>query len=166
MIEFRNVSKTYKSHGNSKVILHDANFIFPEGHNFGILGANGVGKSTLIRLIAGAEPPDKGSVVQRARISFPVGFSGTFHPHLSGRQNAKFVARVYGENVRRVVDFVAEFSELDAYFDMPIITYSSGMMAKLAFGLSLGIDFDVYLVDEVIEVGDARFRQKWRTNRA
>ncbi|WP_398471783.1 ABC transporter ATP-binding protein [Tardiphaga sp.] len=160
MIEFFGVTKVYKSRQGSKTILQDASFSFEPGHNFGILGGNGAGKSTLIRLIAGAEPPDKGRVQRRARVSFPVGFSGTFHPHLSGRQNASFIARIYGESVARVVDFVGDFSELGEYFDMPVETYSAGMTAKLAFGVSLGIDFDVYLVDEVIEVGDARFRQK------
>lgn len=160
MIEFQGVSKAYKAHGNTKTILRDATFNFPNGHNYGILGGNGAGKSTLIRLIAGAEPPDSGRVRQTARVSFPVGFSGTFHPHLTGKQNATFMARIYGENVRRVVEFVADFSELGPYFSMPVGTYSSGMTAKLAFGISLAIDFDVYLVDEVIEVGDVRFRQK------
>jgi capsular polysaccharide transport system ATP-binding protein len=160
VIEFLGVTKSYRTQLGEKVILRDANFSFAAGHNIGILGSNGAGKSTLIRLIAGSESPDKGKVRRQIRVSFPLGFSGTFHPHLTGRQNATFVARVYGENVRRVLDFVAEFSELGGYFDMPLITYSSGMAAKLAFGVSLAIDFDVYLIDEVTEVGDARFRQK------
>jgi len=160
MIVFSNVSKRYKTHEGAKTILADASFSFPAGHNVGILGGNGVGKSTLIRMIAGAEPPDRGAITREVRVSFPLGFSGTFHPHLSGRQNATFLARVYGEDAARVVAFVAEFSELGPYLDMPIQTYSAGMTAKLAFGVSLAIDFDVYLIDEVTEVGDARFRQK------
>jgi capsular polysaccharide transport system ATP-binding protein len=160
MIVFENVTKTYRTHSGRKTIVERLTCRFPAGHNVGILGMNGAGKSTLLRMIAGAEPPDSGRVRRRARISFPLGFGGTFHPHLTGRQNAIFMARVYGENVRRVVDFVGDFSELGPYYDMPIQTYSSGMHAKLAFGVSLAIDFDVYLVDEVTEVGDARFRKK------
>ena len=160
MIAFENVTKTYRTHAGRKTVVEDVTCEFSAGHNFGVLGANGAGKSTLLRMIAGAEPPDRGRVRRRARVSFPLGFAGTFHPHLTGRQNATFMARVYGENVRRVVDYVGDFSELGAYFDMPIRTYSSGMHAKLAFGVSLAIDFDVYLVDEVTEVGDARFRAK------
>jgi capsular polysaccharide transport system ATP-binding protein len=160
MIRFDNVTKYYRTVGQKKFILRDASFEFDIGNNYGILGGNGAGKSTLLRVIAGAEPPNRGRIDRRVRVSFPIGFSGTFHGHLSARQNAAFIARVYGENTRRVTDFVWDFSELGTYYDMPIQTYSSGMMAKFAFGLSMAIDFDVYLVDEVTEVGDARFREK------
>ena len=160
MIDFEGVSKSYRTVGGRKTILKQVDFSFDVGHNYGILGGNGAGKSTLLRMIAGAEPPDRGRIQRHVRVSFPLGFTGTFHGHLSGRQNAVFLARVYGENVRRVTDFVWDFSELGNHFDMPIQTYSSGMMAKLAFGVSLAIDFEVYLVDEVTEVGDARFRHK------
>ncbi len=160
MISLENVTKTYRTHDGRKMVLEAATCEFVAGRNVGVLGLNGAGKSTLLRMIAGAEPPDSGRIRRRARVSFPLGFTGTFHPHLTGRQNATFMARVYGENVRRVVDYVGDFSELGAYFDMPIETYSSGMHAKLAFGVSLAIDFDVYLIDEVTEVGDARFRAK------
>ncbi len=160
MIIFENVTKRYKTKTGYKIILDQATFKIEPGHNVGILGGNGAGKSTLLRMVAGAEAPDSGKIIRRARVSFPLGFSGTFHPQLSGRENARFLARIYGENVNRVVDFVADFAELGPYFDEPILTYSSGMAAKLAFGVSLAIDFDVYLIDEVTEVGDARFRQK------
>lgn len=160
MITFRNVTKYYSAGGSKKKILEDASFNFDVGHNYGILGGNGAGKSTLLRMISGAEPPNRGRIHRNARVSFPLGFSGTFHGQISGRQNANFIARVYGEDIKRVNRFVAEFSELGKYYDMPLNTYSSGMMAKFAFGLSLAIDFDVYLVDEVTEVGDARFRAK------
>jgi capsular polysaccharide transport system ATP-binding protein len=160
MIEFDGVTKYYPAGRAPARILDDASFSFSAGHNYGILGGNGSGKSTLLRLISGAEHPNRGRVRRRARVSFPLGFTGTFHGHLSGQQNATFIARVYGADQRRVNAFVADFSELGPYLDMPIETYSSGMMAKLAFGLSLAIDFDVYLVDEVTEVGDARFRER------
>ncbi len=160
MIEFQNVSKYYKTKTGKKWVLEQASFVLPPGHNYGILGGNGAGKSTLLRLIAGAEFPDQGNVVRYSSVSFPVGFAGTFHGQLSGRQNASFVARIYGADVAEVCDFVTDFAELGAYFDMPVETYSSGMLAKLAFGVSLAIDFDIYLIDEVTEVGDARFRRK------
>ncbi|MCI4677497.1 ABC transporter ATP-binding protein [Rhodoblastus acidophilus] len=160
MIVFDRVTKRYRAGREEKTILDRASFSFDAGHNYGILGGNGAGKSTLLRIIAGAEHPNSGWISRRARVSFPLGFSGTFHGHLSGRQNAAFLARIYGVDERRVADFVWDFAELGAYFDMPIQTYSSGMAAKLAFGVSLAIDFDVYLVDEVTEVGDARFRKK------
>lgn len=163
MIFFDGVAKNYKTHGGTKVVLRGGTFAFEQGRNVGILGGNGAGKSTLIRMIAGSELPDRGSIRREARVSFPLGFSGTFHPGLSGRQNATFLARIYGEKPARVVDFVADFAELGPYFDMPISTYSAGMNAKLSFGVSLAIDFDVYLIDEVTEVGDARFREKCAT---
>ena len=160
MIAFDQVTKFYPVAGGRKRILDDASFAFSAGHNYGVLGGNGSGKSTLLRLISGSEHPNRGRVRRRARVSFPLGFSGTFHSHLSGRQNATFVARVYGEDAARVTRFVADFTELGPYLDKPIQTYSSGMQAKLAFGVSLAIDFDVYLVDEATEVGDVRFRAK------
>lgn len=160
MIRFQDVTKNYRSHLGEKIILHKASFEFIRGQNVGILGGNGAGKSTLLRLVSGAEAPDSGRVFRDARVSFPLGFAGTFHPDLTGRQNAKFLARIYGENVRRVVEFVGDFAELGMYYDLAFSTYSSGMMSKLAFGVSLAIDFDVYLIDEITEVGDARFREK------
>lgn len=160
MISFESVTKRYRTHGGVRTILEEASFTFDIGHNYGILGSNGAGKSTLLRMIAGSEFPTSGTVRRHVRVSFPLGFTGTFHTHLSGRQNASFLARVYGARERSVDEFVAEFSELGAYYEMPLHTYSSGMMAKLAFGISLAIEFDVYLVDEVTEVGDARFRNK------
>jgi capsular polysaccharide transport system ATP-binding protein len=160
MIHFRDVSKRYRTNQGWKTVLNKTSFDFDIGHNYGILGANGAGKSTLLRMISGAEPASRGRIHRRVRVSFPLGFSGTFNGFLTGRQNAIFLARVYGENVRRVLNFVWDFSELGVYFDMPFNSYSSGMRAKFALGLSLAIEFDVYLVDEVTEVGDARFRAK------
>lgn len=160
MIALDRVAKSYATNAGRKVVLEDASVEFASGHNFGILGANGAGKSTLIRLLAGSEMPDRGSVRRRARVSFPLGFGGTFHGSLSGRENVAFVARVYGAAVRQTVRFVEDFAELGEYFAMPVETYSAGMRARLAFGTCLAIDFDVYLIDEITEIGDERFRRK------
>ena len=160
MIALDGVSKAYRTGTGRKTVLANANATFESGHNFGILGGNGAGKSTLIRILAGSEKPDRGVVHRHARVSFPLGFGGTFHGALSGRENAAFLARIYGARVRRVIDYVAAFSELAEYFDMPVNTYSAGMRGRLAFAACLAIDFDVYLIDEVTEVGDQRFRRK------
>jgi capsular polysaccharide transport system ATP-binding protein len=161
VIVLDNVAKSYPVHGGGRrVVLRDVSIALPHGRNIGILGGNGAGKSTLLRLIAGSEPPDRGRVRRWCRVSFPLGFTGTFHGGLSGRENATFLARVYGADPRKVLDFIHDFSELGAYLDMPVSTFSAGMLARLAFGLTLALDFDVYLVDEVTEVGDARFRAK------
>ena len=160
MIALENVAKAFATATGRKVVLEDAWAEFGPGHNFGILGTNGSGKSTLIRLLAGSELPDRGTIRRNARVSFPLGFDATFHGALSGRENVAFIARVYGAAIRPMLRFVAEFAELGEYFEMPVSTYSAGMRARLAFGACLAIDFDVYLIDEVIEVGDERFRRK------
>ena len=160
MIELDGVAKAYRSAAGRRVLLDNVSVEFRSGHNFGILGANGTGKSTLIRLLAGSELPDRGTIRRNVRVSFPLGFGGTVHGALSGRENVAFIARVYGAGVRRTARFVEEFSELGEYLDMPVETYSAGMRARLAFGVCLAIDFDVYLIDEVTEIGDERFRRK------
>jgi capsular polysaccharide transport system ATP-binding protein len=160
MIRLEHVSKAYRTRNGRKIVLDNANATFEAGHNFGILGANGAGKSTLIRLLAGSELPDRGIVRRYGRVSFPLGFGGTFHGALSGRENAAFIARVYGAPLHATIDYVEDFAELGEYFTMPVNTYSAGMRARLAFAACLAIDFDVYLIDEVTEVGDQRFRRK------
>ena len=160
MIVFENVTKVYKTSDKRKVILDNVSFALPRGVNLGIIGSNGSGKSTIIRLIAGVELPDSGTIRRGCNVSFPLGFSGTFAGSMSGRENAIFLARVYGADVRYVLQYAQEFAELGDYFDMPVQTYSSGMRARLAFGVSIAIDFDVYLVDEVTAVGDARFQER------
>ena len=161
MIQLDRVSKSYRTVAGRKVVLDAVDARFPDGHNTGILGANGAGKSTLLRLIAGTELPDRGSVRRHGlRISFPLGYAGTFHGALSGRENVAFVARVYGHDRRAATGYVEAFAELGDYFDMPVNTYSAGMRARLAFAACLAIDFDVYLIDEVTEIGDQRFRRK------
>jgi capsular polysaccharide transport system ATP-binding protein len=160
VIALDGVAKSYAAAGGRKIVLDEVTLDFPPGHNFGILGANGAGKSTLLRLLAGSELPDRGAVRRHARVSFPLGFGGTFHGALSGRENVAFIARVYGAAPRPTIRFVEEFAELGDYFRMPVATYSAGMRARLAFGTCLAIDFDIYLIDEVTEVGDERFRRK------
>jgi capsular polysaccharide transport system ATP-binding protein len=160
MIMLDGVCKTYRTPAGRKTVLDDANAVFEPGHNFGILGINGAGKSTLIRLLAGSEAPDRGVIRRHVRVSFPLGFGGTFHGALSGRENVAFIARIYGARIRTVSDYVEAFAELGEYFEMPVNTYSAGMRARLAFATCLAIDFDVYLIDEVTEIGDQRFRRK------
>jgi capsular polysaccharide transport system ATP-binding protein len=160
MIRLEHVTKTFRTPRGRKLVLDNASATFEAGHNFGILGVNGAGKSTLIRLIAGSELPDRGIVRRYGRVSFPLGFGGTFHGALSGCGNAAFIARIYGAPVRATIDYVEDFAELGEYWTMPVNTYSSGMRARLAFAVCLAIDFDVYLIDEVTEVGDQRFRRK------
>ena len=160
MIRLEHVTKTFRTPRGRKLVLDNASATFEAGHNFGILGVNGAGKSTLIRLIAGSELPDRGIVRRYGRVSFPLGFGGTFHGALSGCENAAFIARIYGAPVRATLDYVEDFAELGEYWTMPVNTYSSGMRARLAFAVCLAIDFEVYLIDEVIEVGDQRFRRK------
>ena len=151
------VSKIYRNENHRKVVLDDVTYSFDTQYTYGILGSNGAGKSTLLRLIGGTELPNSGEIFRDLRISWPLGFGGGLHPLMTGRENLKFVSRLYGANLRRVIDFVEYFSELGNYLDMPVSTYSSGMAARLAFGLSMAIEFDCYLVDEITAVGDARF---------
>ncbi|MDD7911621.1 MULTISPECIES: ABC transporter ATP-binding protein [Pseudovibrio] len=160
MIEFQNVSKTYHLKGVTKVILDDVSFRFPKGRNVAILGHNGAGKSTMMRLLAGAELPDSGAIRRHVKVSWPLGFGGGFNGDMTGMENIRFVARMYGEDTERVIEFVEDFSELGKSLTLPIKTYSSGMKARLAFGVSMAIDFRYYLIDEVTAVGDARFKRK------
>jgi capsular polysaccharide transport system ATP-binding protein len=163
MIRFNRVAKFYKIERFRKVILDEASINFESGHSYAILGPNGAGKSTTIRLISGAELPNRGQIVRTVRVSWPIGFSGGLHPHMTGKENLKFIARIYGEDERRLLDFVADFAEVGPYLNAPVRTYSSGMLARLAFGLSMAIDFECYLIDEVLGVGDARFQARCQT---
>ena len=160
MITLEGVSKVYRTRSGRKTVLDNVNVTVESGYNFGVLGANGAGKSTLLRLIAGSEIPDFGVIRRYTRVSFPLGFGGTFHGALSGRENVAFIARIYGAGIREVLEYVENFSELGEYLHMPVNTYSAGMRARLAFATCLALDFELYLVDEVTEVGDQRFRQK------
>jgi capsular polysaccharide transport system ATP-binding protein len=160
MIDLQRVRKTYPIKDQRRIILRGVSHRFEPGVNVGILGRNGAGKSTLLRLIGGEEAPDSGRVLRSSRVSWPIGFSGCFHGQLSGRANLRFVSRIYGASVKKVAAFVDDFAELGPYMDMPVKVYSSGMRAKLAFGLSMALEFDFYLIDEVTAVGDASFQAK------
>lgn len=160
MLAFKNVSKSYRLKGVKKTILSDFTFEFPTDRNIGIMGKNGVGKSTMMRLIAGTEPPDFGHIFRAPRISWPLGFSGGFNGSMTGIENIRFVSRIYGQDTKRVIEYVTAFAELGRSIRLPIKTYSSGMKARLAFGLSMAIDFDVYLIDEITAVGDEDFKKK------
>ena len=161
MIELSHINKSYRlPQGEHREVLRDASITFRPGINMGILGLNGQGKSTLIRLISGSERPDSGTIARNSRVSWPIGFSGGFNGSLTGRENLRFTSRIYGVNIQEVTEFVEDFTELGPYMDMPVKTYSSGMRSKLAFGLSMSIGFDFYLIDEAWSVGDASFRAK------
>ena len=162
MIQLENISKAYRVGSRWNQVLNDISATFPTGHNVGILGLNGAGKSTLLRLIGSVEPPDHGTINKDVKVSWPIAFSGAIHTNLTGRENARFIARIYGEPTRKVEQFAERFTELGAYFDMATYTYSTGMRARLAFAISIAANFDCYLVDEVTSVGDLRFTLKYR----
>ncbi len=160
MIRFENVTKTFRMKGQSKTVARDINAVFPTGRSVALMGRNGAGKSTLLQMIAGTLDPTSGRIVSTGTISWPIGFAGSFHPELTGAQNTRFVARIYGADADELVDFVEDFAGLGVHFRLPFRTYSSGMKSRLAFGVSMGIRFDTYLVDEVTAVGDAAFRDR------
>lgn len=162
MIELSNIYKFYTTMGMRKVVLDHVSTVFEPGWSYGLLGVNGAGKSTTLRIISGAESANSGTVKRSRRVSWPLGFSGGFHPQMTGRENVYFISRIYGEDPVKIGRFVEDFAEIGEYIDRPINTYSSGMSARLAFGVSMAIKFDCYLIDEVTAVGDARFAARCR----
>ena len=162
MIKINNLTKSYITKKGRHYVFKNIDMVFPENKSIRLIGRNGAGKSTLLRVIGGIDRPDSGSIVTNKKISWPVGLSGGFQGSLTGRENVKFVSRLYSkkDEVKDKIGYVEDFAELGKYFDMPIKTYSSGMKSRLSFGLSMAFDFDYYLVDEVTAVGDARFRNK------
>ncbi|WP_371743758.1 ABC transporter ATP-binding protein [Mangrovicoccus sp. HB161399] len=160
-MRFVSLTKSYPVSGRErKYIIRDSSVLFPAGSKVALLGHNGTGKSTMMRMISGAQDYDSGQIIRNGAISWLIGFAGAFHNDLTGAQNARFVARVHGIDTDAMVDFVSDFSELGDYMHMPLRTYSSGMRSRLAFAVSMGVPFDCYLVDEVTSVGDKRFREK------
>jgi len=162
MIQLDSVFKYYKTGGFTKIVLDHISATFESGRSYGLMGVNGAGKSTMMRLVSGTEMPNSGRIRRTSRVSWPLGFAGGFHPLMTGRENVKFVARVYGQDCRKTLDFVEDFSEIGEYIDVPVKTYSSGMMARLSFGLSMAIEFECYLIDEITAVGDASFQERCR----
>lgn len=162
MISVEHVYKQYKTRTGPVMVLNDINFRLNKGEKVGILGRNGAGKSTLIRLMSGVEAPTSGLIRRGMSISWPLAFSGAFQGSLTGMDNLRFISRIYNADIHYVKEFTESFSELGRYLYEPVKNYSSGMKARLAFALSLSIEFDCYLIDEVIAVGDSRFNDKCR----
>ncbi|MBO9600733.1 MAG: ABC transporter ATP-binding protein [Cohnella sp.] len=160
MIVCQNLYKSYPLGHGRKHVLSGLNFSMSKGERFALLGRNGSGKTTLIKLIGGVELPDRGKINRTMSVSWPLGFGGGFQGSLTGYDNARFISRIYGREYNDLRDFVEDFSELGRQLKMPVKTYSSGMRARLAFALSLAIEFDCYLIDEVIMVGDHNFQRK------
>lgn len=160
MIQLQNLNKTFVLNGKRKVVAKNINATFPTGASVALMGRNGAGKSSLLSMIAGTLSPSSGRIASTGTISWPVGFAGSFHGDLTGLQNVRFIGRIYGVDTEELVDFVRDFADIGQHFNLPVRSYSSGMRSRLAFGVSMGIDFDTYLVDEVTAVGDAAFKEK------
>lgn len=160
MIRCENIFKSYSHGSHTKAVLRNVNLAINKGERVALLGRNGAGKSTLIKLIGGVEMPSAGRIVREMTVSWPLGFAGGFQGSLTGYDNARFIARIYDKEYRQVRDFIEDFTELGSQLKMPVKTYSSGMRARLAFALSLAIEFECYLIDEIILVGDQNFHRK------
>jgi capsular polysaccharide transport system ATP-binding protein len=160
MISLQNVTKRYATRHGDVTVLDDVNLVVKPTEKLGILGRNGAGKSTIIRLISGAEMPSSGRVSRQMTVSWPLAFGGAFQGTLTGLDNLRFICRVYGVSTEDKIDYVQDFSELGRYLHEPVKTYSAGMRARLAFAISMVVEFDCFLIDEIVAVGDARFHQK------
>ncbi|MEO0829582.1 MAG: ABC transporter ATP-binding protein [Pseudomonadota bacterium] len=160
MIRLERVNKRWRHRGIETVIARRLTAEFPTGHCIAIMGRNGTGKSTLLKMIAGSLDPDSGTIERDCSVSWPIGFGGLFHSQMSGIENVRFIARVYGVETTELVEFVEEFAQLGKHYFMPVSSYSSGMRSRLSFGVSMGVPFDTYLLDEVSSVGDSAFKEK------
>jgi capsular polysaccharide transport system ATP-binding protein len=163
MIELRALTKSYPTRHGRRYVFRDLSFTFPAGANIGLIGRNGAGKSTLLRLLGGIDHPDSGAVLTDASISWPVGLAGGFNSNLTARENVQFVCRIHGawgKELREKEHFVRAFADIGDYFDLPMRSFSSGMRSRVAFGMSMAFDFDYYLIDEVMAVGDAQFKAR------
>jgi capsular polysaccharide transport system ATP-binding protein len=163
MLRVENLTKSFQLKGHRKYVARSLNATFPTKGAVGLLGRNGAGKSTLLKVLSGTMRADSGRIITRGEISWQVGFAGSFDRELTGAQNVRFVARIYGVDTDELVDYVRDFSDLGRSFYEPFRTYSSGMRSRLAFGVAMGIPFSYYLIDEVTSVGDAAFRAKCTT---
>ncbi|UZW55084.1 ABC transporter ATP-binding protein [Sphingobium sp. JS3065] len=160
MIQLDNIHKLYPTRAGDRVVLNDISFTLHRGEKLGILGRNGAGKSTLVRLISGAEQPTSGKITRDMSVSWPLAFGGAFQNALTGLDNVRFISRIYKQSAESNFDFVYDFTDLGAYLREPVRSYSSGMRARLAFAISMIIEFDCYLIDEITAVGDAKFYEK------
>jgi capsular polysaccharide transport system ATP-binding protein len=160
MIQITNLVKRYPTRSGENTVLDHINLTIAPGEKIGILGRNGSGKSTLIRLISGAEQPTSGSITRGMSVSWPLAFGGAFQGSLTGLDNLRFICRIYGTTTEDKIPFVQEFSELGKFLREPVKTYSAGMRARLAFAISMVIEFDCFLIDEIVAVGDKRFHEK------
>lgn len=162
MIHIENISKQYNTRQGPVTVLDDVSLVIKPGEKMGILGRNGAGKSTIIRLISGAERPSSGHIKRDMSVSWPLAFGGAFQGTLTGLDNLRFICRVYGTSTEDKIAYVQEFSELGRYLREPVKTYSAGMRARLAFAISMVVEFDCFLIDEIVAVGDSRFHEKCR----
>lgn len=162
MIRLRQINKVYRTRSGPNHVLRDVDLQIDRGEKVGVLGRNGSGKSTLIRLISGADLPTSGTIDRQMSVSWPLAFGGAFQGALSGLDNFKFICRIYGQSIEDKIDFVEDFTELGRYLREPVKTYSSGMRSRLAFATSMAIEFDCFLIDEIVAVGDSRFHAKCR----
>ena len=162
MIHIEHVTKRYATRHGEVAVLDDVNLTIRPGEKVGILGRNGAGKSTIIRLISGAERPSSGLIRREMSVSWPLAFGGAFQGSLTGLDNLRFICRVYGKSTEDRIAYVQEFSELGRYLREPVKTYSAGMRARLAFAISMVVEFDCFLIDEIVAVGDSRFHEKCR----
>ncbi|SIO69860.1 capsular polysaccharide transport system ATP-binding protein [Burkholderia sp. GAS332] len=160
MIELNEVCKDYHTRQGRRRVLNGINLRVNQGEKIGILGRNGAGKSTMIRMISGAELPTSGKIRRNMSVSWPLAFGGAFQGSLTGMDNLRFICRVYGANAKAAEPFVQEFSELGYYLREPVKSYSAGMRARLAFAISMAVEFDCFLIDEIVAVGDSRFHAK------
>ena len=162
MIHIEHVTKRYATRHGNVTVLDDVNLTIRPGEKVGILGRNGAGKSTIIRLISGAERPSAGHIRREMSVSWPLAFGGAFQGTLTGLDNLRFICRVYGKSTEDKIAYVQDFSELGRYLREPVKTYSAGMRARLAFAISMVVEFDCFLIDEIVAVGDSRFHEKCR----
>lgn len=162
MIDIQNITKCYQTRHGNVTVLDNVNLTIRSGEKVGILGRNGAGKSTIIRLISGAERPTSGIIRREMSVSWPLAFGGAFQGTLTGLDNLRFICRVYGKSTEDRIAYVQEFSELGRYLREPVKTYSAGMRARLAFAISMVVEFDCFLIDEIVAVGDSRFHEKCR----
>lgn len=160
MIQLSNIVKEYETRAGKRTVLDGINLRVEPGEKLGVIGRNGAGKSTLIRLISGVEQPTSGTVERGMSISWPLAFSGGFQGSLTGMDNIRFICRIYGAPIAPAIEFVERFAELGQYLREPVKKYSSGMRARLAFAISMGVEFDCFLIDEIVAVGDDRFHAK------